>query len=401
KSVPLLPILELFRDYYGITTADSAAIAREKIAGRLLLLDRAFDEMLPFVFDFLGVADPERPVPRVDTEARRRQHFELVRPTTLLPVRREPTAPRLQALHWWDGGSEAFLTPLVEARAGTRALLVVNFRPEYRAAWMQQSYYQQLPLRPLGTEAIDEFLRELLGTHRSLAELPARIHERTGGSRFFIEEVVRSLEETGSLAGHRGAYRLARAVETIAVPATIQAVLAARIDRLAEREKSVLQMAGVIGQEFGERLLCRVSALCAPGLAAALRGVVTAEFLYPSALFPEAEYTFTHPLTQEVAYGSQLAERRARVHAAVAAAIEERDGDRLDERAALLAHHWEGAGDALRAARAHRRAAAWLRRSDFSATRRHLERVRALVAGPPPPPGPPEARGIGRAPLPP
>src|SRR5262249_39840217 len=192
------------------------------------------------------------------------------------------------------------------------------------------------------------------------------------GNPFFIEEVVRSLEETGSLAGHRGAYRLARAVETIAVPATIQAVLAARIDRLAEREKGGLPMAGVIGQEFGERLLCRASDLSEPDLAAALRGLVTAEFLYPSALFPEAEYTFTHPLTQEVAYGSQLAERRARVHAAVAAAIEERDGDRLDERAALLAHHWEGAGDALPAARAPPPAAAWRRPSDLRPTPPHL-----------------------------
>jgi len=380
KSLPFLPILELLRDYYGITAADSAAIAREKIAGRLLLLDRAFDEILPVVFDFLAVGDPEHPAPPMDPEARQRLLFELFRRAIQLRGRREPTVTLLEDLHWFDSASDAFLTPLVEARSGTRALLVLNFRPEYRADWMQQSYYQQLPLRPLGAEATDELLRELLGTDPSLAGLPAQIRTRTGGNPFFIEEVVRSLEETACLNGARGAYRLARPVEAIAVPATVQAVLAARIDRLAEREKTVLQTAAVIGQEFGEGVLGRVTVLPEPDLSAALRALVTAEFLYASALFPEAEYTFAHPLTREVAYSSQLAERRARVHATVAAAMEEADPDRLDERAALLAHHWEGAGDALRAARWHRRAATWLRRTDFTAARHHLERVRALVA---------------------
>jgi len=380
KSVPLLPVLELQRDYYGITAADSAAIAREKIAGRLLLLDRAFDDVLPVVFDFLGVGDPEHPAPAMEPEARQRLLFELIRRVIQLRGGREPTVTLLEDLHWFDGGSNAFLTPLVEARAGTRALLVLNFRPEYRADWMQKSYYQQLPLRPLGAEATDELLRELLGADPSLDGLGTRIRERTASNPFFIEEVVRSLEETGTLVGTRGAYRLARPVDAIAVPATVQAVLAARIDRLAEREKTVVQTAAVIGQEFGEGLLGRVTGLPEPDLTAALRALVAAEFLYASALFPETEYTFTHPLTQEVAYGSQLAERRARVHAAIGAAMEQTDTERLDEQAALLAHHWEGAGDALRAARWHRRAATWLRRSAFAEARRHLERVRALVA---------------------
>ena len=211
--------------------------------------------------------------------------------------------------------------------------------------------------------------------------MAARIRERTAGNPFFIEEVVRSLEETGTLVGTRGAWRLERPVDTIVVPAMVQAVLAARIDRLAEREKTVVQTAAVIGQEFGEGLLGRVTGLPEPDLTAALRALVAAEFLYASALFPETEYTFTHPLTQEVAYGSQLAERRARVHAAIGAVMEQTDTERLDEHAALLAHHWEGAGDALRAARWHRRAATWLRRGDLAEARRHLDRVRALVAG--------------------
>src|SRR5206468_10269544 len=139
-------------------------------------------------------------------------------------------------------------------------------------------------------------------------------------------------------------------------------------------------------------LLGRVTGLSEPDLTAALRALVTAEFLYASALFPEAEYTFTHPLTREVAYGSQLGERRARVHAAVATALEEHERERLDERAALLAHHWEGAGDGLRAARWHRRAATWLRRTDLAEARRHLERVRTHVTELP---GSPERAELG------
>src|SRR5262249_40574768 len=131
KNVPFLPILELLRDYYGITAADSTAIAREKIAGRLLLLDRAFDEILPVAFDFLGGGVPEHPLPPMEPEARQRQMFELIRRVIQLRGRREPTITLLEDLHWFDSGSDAFLPPLVEARAGTRALLIVNFRPEY------------------------------------------------------------------------------------------------------------------------------------------------------------------------------------------------------------------------------------------------------------------------------
>jgi class 3 adenylate cyclase/tetratricopeptide (TPR) repeat protein len=379
KHVPFLPVLELLRDYYGITAADSAAIAREKIAGRLLLLDRALDDALPVAFDFLGVGDPERPVPPMEPEARQRQLFELLRRVIQLRGRREPTVTLLEDLHWFDSGSEAFLTPLVEARSGTRALLVVNLRPEYRADWMQKSYYQQLPLRPLGAEATDELLRELLGTDPTLAGLAAQIRARTGGNPFFIEEVVQSLVEAGALEGARGAYHLVGQVAKVAIPSNVQAVLAARIDRLPEREKQVLHTAAVIGREFTAPILRRVAELPEMDLAAALHALRASELVYEEALYPEAEYAFKHPLTQEVAYRSQLRERRARVHAAVARAIAELHPDRLDEWAALLAHHWEAAGEALEAARWSRRAAEWVGANDPAEALRHWRKVRALV----------------------
>ena len=158
----------------------------------------------------------------------------------------------------------------------------------------------------------------------------------------------------------------------------MQAVLAARIDRLPEREKRLLQVASVIGKDFSEPLLAAVADLPADELKASLAALQRAEFIHEQALYPVAEYAFKHPLTQEVALGSQLRERRRHVHAALARAIEEQEAGHLDEHAALLAHHWEEAGEALNAARWHRRAAKAAERTDLVAATHHWERVRAL-----------------------
>jgi adenylate cyclase len=246
---------------------------------------------------------------------------------------------------------------------------------------MEKSTYQQVSLLPLGAEAVRELLVELLGPDPGLEGLADRIHEHTGGNPFFVEESVRSLEEAGSLEGGRGAYRLAGPVEELAIPATVQAVLAARIDRLPEREKHALQAASVLGKRFGASLLGRVADLPEPDLAAALRFLTDAEFVYEEVLYPEAEYAFAHPLTQEVAYGSQLGERRRQVHGAAARALEELEAHRLDERAGLLAHHWELAGEPLPAARWHRRAAVWAGAAHSQEALRHWRSVRALLRG--------------------
>jgi adenylate cyclase len=385
KTLPFLPILELLRSYFGITDADSDDAARKRIAGTLVLADPTFQELLPLLFDVLGVPDPERPVPRIDPEARQRQLFAFGR--RLVQSRsRDAAILLLDDVHWIDPASDAFLAQLADVVPGTHFLLALNFRPEYRAAWMGKSSYQQLPLYPLGAEAAAQLLGELLGSDLSVRELALRIAERTGGNPFFIEEVVQALAEAGRLTGAKGVYRLAAPVDEITIPATVQAVLAARIDRLAEREKAVLQMAAVIGKEFTEPVLQRVVG-AHPGvpvagaeLAGALEALTSAEFLYPQALYPVAEYAFNHPLTQEVAYHSQLGDRRKQIHAAVARAIEVLSATKLDERAALLAYHWEAADEPLTAADWHRRAAQWLGGRDRAETLRHWQQVRALLA---------------------
>ena len=389
RNVPFLTILQVFRAYYGITDQDSDRVAREKIAGRLLLLDESFREDLPILFEFHGVPDPERPAPDLDPELRQRRLFAVLR--RLVRVGRGELVVLLEDLHWLDGGSAVFLEQWVEALAGMRNLLLLNFRPEYHAAWMQRSWYQQLPLAPLGPEATRELLRDLLGPDPSVAGLAEAIHARTAGNPFFTEEVVQSLVESGQLEGTKGSYRLVRPVEEIAVPGTVQSVLAARIDRLAEREKQVLQCAAVIGREFSLPILERIVDLPERELTEALSRLEAAELVFAQSLYPVAEYAFKHVLTQEVAYGTQLGERRRRLHAAVARVMEEVDPTRLDERAALLAHHFEQAGEALEAARWHRRAAEFAARSDLVAARSHWTRAHALLA---PLPASPERDGL-------
>jgi adenylate cyclase len=378
KNIPLLPILEIIRTYFGIDARDDPRQAREKVAGRLLLIDDTFRETLPLVFDFLGIPDPERPLPEIDPEARRRR---VVAVNRRLIERGSPNGfvILIEDLHWVDHASNAFVSDYVDAIPNGPGLLLLNFRPEYRADWMSKTWYHQLPLEPLGADAIRELLGDLLGNDVSVGGLAERIHDRTRGNPYFTEELVRSMIESGALEGKRGAYRLTSPVEALEVPYSVHAVLSARIDRLPEREKQLLQTAAVIGKEFQEPILAAVAGLPAAALGDSLAALSNGEFIHQQSLYPIAEYAFAHPLTQEVALGSQLHEQRRRTHAAVARAIQESAPDRLDENAALLAHHYEEAGEPLQAARYHARAATWVGTRDLDGTLRHWQRVRDLV----------------------
>jgi adenylate cyclase len=347
-------------------------------------MDESFREMLPYVFDLFAVPDPANPSPAIDPEQRQKRIHGVLKRILHDPAYGGLRVILLEDLHWFDGASDAYLETTVDSVPATRDLLLVTFRPGYQAPWMQRPHYQQLSLQPLDPEALRALLRDLLGEDPSVAALPEIIHARTKGNPFFIEEVVQSLVEGGQLAGGRGAYRLATPVEALQVPASVHAILSSRIDRLPEPEKELLQTAAVIGKTFSETLLGRVmaslTAIDDTALGPALSALVTAEFLYEAALYPQLEYSFKHPLTQEVAQRSQLRERRVRVHAAVAQALTEIGGN-LDERAAEIARHWDEAGAPSKAARWHRHAAEWAGLSDPRESLRHWRRVRELAAG--------------------
>ncbi|MCH6562311.1 MAG: AAA family ATPase [Myxococcales bacterium] len=382
KSIPYLPIREFVRALFGIAEADDERVIRQKVAGALALLGRDLQEELPLLFEFLGVSETEARSEPLYPDSRQRQLFGIVHRILESQVAEEPTVILFEDLQWMDRGSEAFLAQLVEVIPRTSTVLLVNFR-EYQAPWMEMSHYQRLPLRPLGPEASAELLRDLLGTDPTLAKLPALIGERTRGNPFFIEEVVHALVERGALAGERGNYSLVAPIERIEIPQSIQTVLSARVDRLAESEKTLLQTAAVIGSEFPDDILARVLKLSEVERRNALDTLVSGEFLYTQALHPIEEYAFKHPLTHEVAYGSQLRERRARTHAEVARAIEEIDSTRLDDQASLLAHHWEQAGEDLRAARWHARAAESAGFVDIPGALFHWGRVRSITTAAP------------------
>ena len=381
KNIPLLPVLELLRDVFGIDSRDADAVVRQKIAGTVVLRDQSLQGDLPLLFEFMGVGDPANPAPSLASDERDRRLDGLLRQLFQARSRDEAAVYLIEDLHWLDEASERFLERMCEATPGTRTLVLVNFRPEYEAPWSGRSYYQQLPLRPLGADATLELLDDLLGGDSSLGDLSGRIQSRAAGNPFFIEEIVRALAGAGNLEGERGAYRLATAVDQLVLPQTVEALLAARIDRVAERDKHVLQTAAVAGKQFARRLLDHVSDLPGGELDDALRSLVEAEFVHEREIYPEVEYEFRHPLTQDVAYRSLLGERRRTTHARVARAIEALEPERLEEKAALLAHHCELAGEELAAARWHARAAETFSRTAPPECLRHWRRVHELAGG--------------------
>ena len=380
KHLPLLPVLEVIRAYFGIESADDDRRVREMIAGRLLLLDEAFRSEMPILFDFLGVPDPARPAPQMSPEVRQRLLFTVLQ--RLIQGSRESppevTLVLIEDLHWIDAASEAWIAEWVNAVRAGPTLLVLNFRPEYRADWMTRAHYQQLPLAPLTAEAIVLMIADLIGTHPSTHGLAARIHAHTAGNPFFAEEVVQSLVESGQLTGSRGGYTLQRGIEQMEVPPTVQALLAARIDRLDEQAKRVLQSASVIGKEFPLTLLSTVADVPERELEGALARLRDGEFIQERSLYPVVAYQFKHPLTQAVAQASLLGDRRRALHAAVAQAIEVTQANQA-ESSPLLAHHWDAAGDARRAAHWHQRAAEWTGGNNVNESVRHWRRVRELA----------------------
>ncbi|MBI5506682.1 MAG: AAA family ATPase [Deltaproteobacteria bacterium] len=377
--IPFHPILELLRDYFGIDESDSSQRAREKVAGRLLLLDEKLRPSLPLVFEFLGIPDPERPAPPMDPEPRRRMLYGALRRILDCGSSSHPVIVVIEDLHWIDGASAAFIDDMIHVMPQTCCMMLLNYRPEYHAAWTARDDFRQIALEPLGQEAIASLLADLLGRDESVQPLGRSIEQTTAGNPFFVEELVHALVEAGSLEGSRGAYRLVRPVEDILLPPTVHAVLAARIDHLPERQKDLLQTAAVVGKRFSEAVLARLVAVEPMELHQALQALCVSGFLYQREVYPQAQYAFEHPLTQEVAYRTQLGERRRHMHAAAARVLSELEPERLVENSALLEHHWEAAGELLEAALAGRRAAEWTSSSEIQQSRRHWLKVMDLI----------------------
>jgi class 3 adenylate cyclase/tetratricopeptide (TPR) repeat protein len=340
RAVPLLPVSLMLREYFGIGDRTESSEARKAIQLTLSQLDASFEAELPLIFEFLGVPDPERRIERIDPEARERRLLAFVTRLVRAESRRDAVVLLIEDLHWIDDASASFLEQLVEAADGERILLITTFRPEYSAAWLKNPGEQLMTLAPLDPGEAGELLRVLLGSDPSLDGLAEAIHERTGGNPFFIEEMVQALAEVGHLTGDRGRYRLMNPLEELVLPPTVQAVLSARIDRLGARDKALVQAMSVIGRKAREPILRQVVELTDAELDEALNALEAAEFLAAPTSNGDREFSFKHPLTQEVAYASQLSTARARAHAGVAEAIERVYPEGLEEHALILAHHY-------------------------------------------------------------
>ena len=255
----------------------------------------------------------------------------------------------------------------------TPSMVLITSRPEYEGALTRVHGAQAIALAPLGDSDTAALIGELLGSDPSVGELAAVIAERAAGNPFFAEEMVRELAQRGVLAGERGGYVCRADVAEVSVPATVQAAIAARIDRLDTAAKQTLHAASVIGARFGADLLAAL------GIDAVLDELLGAELIDQVRFTPTAEYAFRHPLIRAVAYESQLKSDRAQWHRRLAAAIEQRDPGSADENAALIAEHLEAAGELLAAYGWHMRAGAWSTNRDIGAARRSWERARRIA----------------------
>jgi class 3 adenylate cyclase/tetratricopeptide (TPR) repeat protein len=337
KATSYWPVIDLLKGYFKIQDRDDLREIREKVTGKLLTLDRALEPTLPALLALLDVPVDDDAWRTLDPAQRRQQTLDAVKRLLLREAREQPLLLIFEDLHWIDSETQAVLDTLVDSLGSARLLLLVNYRPEYRHAWGSKTHYSQMRLDALPAESAGELLDALLGDDPGLAPLKQLLVKR--GNPFFLEETVQTLVETKALVGERGRYRLTQPIQAIQVPATVQVVLAARIDRLPPEDKRLLQTAAVVGKDAPFALLQAIGDLPDEALRRGLDDLQSAEFLYETAFYPDLEYSFKHALTHEVTYGGLLQERRRKLHARVVDAIETLHRDRLGEHTERLAHH--------------------------------------------------------------
>ena len=367
REVPFHAVTRLLRAGSGVADLDDPAArarVREQVPDAdpqdLLLLD-----------DLLGIADPDVALPAIDPDARRRRLTAVVNATTL--ARTEPALFVIEDAHWIDAVSESMLADFLSVIPRTPSMVLITARPEYEGALTRVHGAQTIALAPLGDSDTAALIGELLGSDPSVGELAAVIAERAAGNPFFAEEMVRELVQRGVLAGERGNYLCQTNAADVAVPATVQAAIEARIDRLSTPAKRTVAAASVIGARFGAELLAAL------GIDAVLDELLGAELIDQVRFTPRAEYAFCHPLIRAVAYESQLKSDRAQWHRRLATAIQERAPEAVDENAALIAEHLQAAGELHAAYGWHMRAATWSTNRDIAAARLSWERARKIA----------------------
>ena len=351
KASAFLPVIDLLWGYFKITSDDDERTRREKVTGRVLALDRSLEDTLPYLYWLLGLTDENNQIAGIEAQTRKRRSLDAIKRILLRESLNQPLVVIFEDLHWIDAETQAFLNLLADSIGTARVLLLVNYRPEYRHEWGNKTYYTQLRLDPLGKESADEMLRALLGDGAELGPLKRLIIEKTEGNPFFMEESVQVLLDEGTLVRNGAAVRLTKSSGELKIPPTVQAILAARIDRLAPDHKDLLQTLAVIGTEFKLGLIRQVAAKPGPELEPTLSELQLAEFIYEQPAVGDIEYTFKHALTHDVAYHTVLNERRRLLHERIGEALESTYAESLDDYVTELAHHYARSGNPAKAVR--------------------------------------------------
>ena len=367
SDIPFYVVARLLRSAFGVADLDASA-ARAQL--RVDVPDAEPEDVLLFE-DLLAIADPEVTLPNIDPDARRRRLTALVNAASL--ARQAPAVYVVEDVHWIDEVSESMVADFVAVIPQTPSLVLFTYRPEYRGVLSRIPGAQRIAPAPLRDSDNAALVSELLGPQSSVGGLSSMIAERAAGNPFFVEEMVRELADRGVLRGTRGAYVSTADAGEVGVPATLQATIAARIDRLDSAAKRTLSAAAIIGSKFSQDLLETL------GIDPVLDGLVGGELIDQITFAGDLEYVFHHPLIRTVAYESQLKSDRAELHRRVAVAIESRDPVAAEENAALIAQHLEAAGDLHAAYGWHMRAAGWATNRDINAARLGWERAQTIA----------------------
>lgn len=359
NALPLHPLRHLALSRLGLPPQATPTEIRRLVAGTFLLDHPEHAAALPMVFDFLGAGEAAETAPE-RAAAAREQLFELLAHYLPCPSER-PLVLLIEDLHFLDRASEELLSRLCASVRGHRALLLLNHRPDYADDWLRPALDARIGVSALAAPQLSELARNRLGPDASLAALAAEVGARAAGNPYFVEEAVQALAEAGHLRGAPGAYQLSQPIESWPIADSVHALLAARIDRLPEAAKQLLQTVAVIGQEFSAEELAALLAPETPALESALAALENGGFLHHETGPAGARYAFRHPLLREVAYDGQLEAQRAQAHARLAQALERQHPSRAGGNAASvrIAHHWQHAGDWARAGEWNLQAARW------------------------------------------
>jgi class 3 adenylate cyclase len=348
KASAYLPVIDLLKNYFEILPEDEERKRREKVAGKVAILDRSLEDTLPYLFGLLGIPEGDDPLAQMDGQIKRRRTLDAIKRILLRESLNQPLMVVFEDLHWIDEQTQALLNLLSDSIGTTKILLLVNYRPEYSHQWGSKTYYTQLRLDPLGRESAEKMLSALLGDSEGLNALKRLIIEKTEGNPFFMEEIVQALFEQGALV-RNGVTHLTRPLEQLKIPPTVQAILASRIDRLPPDAKELLQTLAVIGREFPLSLIRAAITKSDDELNHLLGELQLGEFIYEQPALGDTEYIFKHALTQEVTYNSVLVERRKQLHGRIGAALEALYAGSLEDHLAELAHHYSRSPNADKA----------------------------------------------------